>query len=211
MTPFHLWPQSEKIPYLISQLRQTQGQQQTNLLRDMAREAGSLLKLGEDWDISDTECNISLAVNIVAEKKGSKRQQAAAQVLALCSKLIEAEDRYPDAIEQLREHLYGSVGFNDVAQSERAKLPRKRQIWLREAVRILAKDRIKQSFSELMKSLEAGVTLADGEFVIIEVCRFSGKIESTTTVVEGETPQRRSVSEKTIRCYFTKERNGAAA
>lgn len=154
-----------------------------------------------DWDAEDTEHSISISVGIIADGNASRRQLAAANLLALCAKIGEAAEFPSEAIEQIGDELSELVGFDDEAQRSRAKLPRQRRLWVRDAVREVVSSSPKIQWKELERRLEIGCILGSGELVKIQIV--DPRIIATATSPSGAKLRGVALSHSTLRSYLT--------
>ena len=155
---------STEIPHIVSALRQTDNKTRVRIATDLMSRAKSFLNL----QFGCPEEAISLCVGIISNPDINRREQATAQVLALCANAVEKNVFSVEASSQLGYLLGNSVGFDDEAQSTRAKRPRANRTPLKKAFNVVALAHPNWKTKDIAKKLEVGVNLPTGEFVKIE-------------------------------------------
>ena len=185
---------SKEIPHIVSALRQADNETRLRIAADLMSRATRSLNL----KFNCTEEAISLCVGIIANPNANRRDQATAEVLAVCANAVETNEFSVEASSQLGYLLANTVGFDDEAQSTRAKRPRANRTPLKKAFNEVALAHPLLKSKEVAKMLEAGVKLSTGEFVKIEYDVNGGYIP----VIDGK--KLRPIAESTFIQYREK-------
>lgn len=183
---------SGEIPHIANGLKQSPEETRLSVAADMMARAAKTLRLS----FNDPEEAISRSVGIITDTGANRRQKAAAQVLALCAKAVDAGNFPPSAIDALQHLLGNAIGFDDEAQQARAMLSRKsRAPKLKEAYNVVLAENPTLTWKGIAKVLTLGVRLQGGQFVKIEYDPDNRIIP----IVDGKTFK--SISEKTFMQY----------
>lgn len=184
---------SAEIPHIVSGLRQSPQATRIAVAADLMARAGNKLNIG----YGDTEEAISHAVGILANGMANRRDNAAANVLALCAKVVEAGEFPDEAIAQLGYLLGDVIGFDDEAQRTRSRKRRNREPLLKQAFNLIAAANPDQNWKGIYRLLEVGCTLPKGEFVQIQPD--TEKSNFIIPMVDGK--RLKAISEKTFMQY----------